>query len=164
MSEVPDLTLGKYIRELRLAKGLSLIDLSARTKNGYSHLSRIENESTIPSPETIVKLTNELGGDLTIMLQKADNLPRVILDRLVERDKVVRVQALNRSLRTPQEMGDTDAEAIGESVDRAGLNEQEVAALRQAVDELIALRPHARRAIMQLISVLHDDEGDGVQD
>ena len=84
-------SLGKYIRKLREQKALSLFELSERSKVAYAHLSRIENESTIPSPETIVKIATAIDGDLTLMLQKANNLPRIILDRLIERDASVRV-------------------------------------------------------------------------
>jgi transcriptional regulator with XRE-family HTH domain len=156
-----ELSLGKYIRSLRMAKEMSLLDLSNRTKVAYSHLSRIENESTIPNPETIVKIADELSGDLTVMLQKANNLPRVILDRLLERDKAVRIQTLRRSF--PDSPGDdqgSDSDALRALVN-GNLSQDDVLQLKAAIDGLLTLRPHARQAIIQLISVLHDDEADG---
>jgi transcriptional regulator with XRE-family HTH domain len=159
-----DLSLGKYIRQLREAKGLSLTELSNRARVAYAHLSRIENESTIPNPETIVKICAELDGELTLMLQKANNLPRVILDRLLERDKAVKLQTLRRSI--PGESSGnregSDQSAI-RAIEGVDLSEQEVAQLREAIEGLVSLRPHARRAVIQLIAVLHDDEGDGEQ-
>ena len=91
-------SLGKYIRHQREQLSMSLLDLSIRSGVAYSHLSRIENESTIPSPETIVKIADQLEGDLTLMLQKANNLPHVILERLIERDSAVRLQTLQRAV------------------------------------------------------------------
>lgn len=120
-----DLRLGKYIRQLRDRKALSLMDLSNRAKVAYSHLSRIENESTVPNPETIVKLARALDGDLTLMLQKANNLPRIILDRLMEHDKAVRVQTLRRSIPgTSPEANDIADEATTRVLEGAKLSEQ----------------------------------------
>ncbi len=157
-----ELSLGKYIRELRDRKRLSLLEVSNRTKIAYSHLSRIENESTIPNPETIVKLADVLDGDLTVMLQKANKLPRIILDRLMERDRAVRLQTLQRAIpgakREPDDVADETANRI---LAKANLSEQEVGELKEAIETLVGLRPHARRAIIQLISVLHDEEAEG---
>ncbi len=157
-----ELSLGKYIRHLREGRRLSLMELSNRSTVAYAHLSRIENESTIPNPETIVKIANEIDGDLTLMLQKANNLPRVILDRLMERDKAVKLQTLRRAIPGDSEDSTGSAEESSvRTIESADLTEQEVSQLREAIDGLVSLRPHARRAVMQLISVLHEDEGDG---
>jgi transcriptional regulator with XRE-family HTH domain len=157
-----DLSLGKYIRQLREGKRLSLLELSNRSTVAYAHLSRIENESTIPNPETIVKIAHELDGDLTLMLQKANKLPRVILDRLMERDKAVKLQTLRRAIpgESDDSPGGTDESSV-RAIESAELTEQEVTQLREAIEGLVSLRPHARRAVIQLLSVLHDDEGNG---
>jgi transcriptional regulator with XRE-family HTH domain len=157
-----ELTLGKYIRKLREQKGLSLFDLSTQSKVAYAHLSRIENESTIPSPETIVKIAPHIDGDLTVMLQKANNLPRVILDRLMERDAAVRVQTLQRSFAGTDETPDyATAQHLAKVIEQSSLDNRDVAELHGAISELLTLKPHARRAVVQLIAVLSGDEGDG---
>jgi transcriptional regulator with XRE-family HTH domain len=153
-----ELSLGKYIRERRERKRLSLLELSNRTGLGYSHLSRIENESTIPSPETIVRIADEIEGDLTVMLQKANNLPRVILDRLLERDKAVRLQRLHREAGGPRTDAENDLDAAFEAVEGLPAGE-ESRELRQALSGLLALKPHARRGVLQLIEVLAEDDG-----
>src|SRR5262245_49342104 len=93
-----DLTLGKYIRAKREERRMSLLELSTNSGVAYAHLSRIENDNTIPSPDTIVKLSDAIDGDITVMLYKANNLPRVILDRLIERDNAVKIQTLQRAI------------------------------------------------------------------
>lgn len=157
--EPEDLSLGKYIRKLREDKRLSLMALSNQSLVAYAHLSRIENESTIPNPETIVKIADQLDGDLTLMLQKANNLPRVILDRLIERDRAMKLQTLRRSIPgVMDESQNDDEESLIKAIGDAELSEIEVADLREAIVSLVSLRPHARRAVIQMISVLHDDE------
>jgi transcriptional regulator with XRE-family HTH domain len=159
--ETTNLSLGKYIRQLREAKRLSLTELSTRSGVAYAHMSRIENESTIPNPDTIVKICDVIDGDLTVMLQKAKNLPRVILDRLMERDAAVRLQTLHRAIEAvPDDSGDADG-PLERAIEHANLDSQSVSELRSAIEGLISLRPHARHAVTQLIQILRDDEGDG---
>src|SRR5689334_11843910 len=126
MSET-DLTFGKYVRQLRERDRISMLDLSTRTAIAYSHLSRIENDSTIPNPETIVKLAEALNGDLTVMLQQANNLPRIMLDRLLERDRVVHVQSLRRSI-PGGKMENRESQELesGAGIDAAKMTESEV--------------------------------------
>jgi len=158
---VNELSLGKYIRKLREGRGLSLFALSEKSGVAYAHLSRIENESTIPSPDTIVKIATEIDGDLTLMLQKANNLPRVILDRLMERDAAVRVQTLQRSMSGFDETPDyASAQSLAKVIEESNLDNSDVAELQQAISDLLTLKPHARRAVVQLIAVLSEDEGD----
>ena len=63
------LTFGEYMRRLRRAKGLNLSDLTQRTELSYSHLSRIENDSSLPQPKTVVEIATALDGDLKRMLE-----------------------------------------------------------------------------------------------
>lgn len=139
---------------------MSLLDLSTQSHVAYAHLSRIENESTIPSPETIVKIANVIDGDLTVMLQKANNLPRVILDRLIERDAAVRVQALKRAAGSDEPPDYVSSRDLKNSVDADGIPDRDRAEVQRAMAELLALKPHARKAVIQLISVLTGDEDD----
>ena len=78
------LTLGEYMRRLRRDKNWSLMQLAEETGVSYSHLSRIENDSTLPNTETVAKLATSLGGNLPAMLELARCLPKVILDRIAE--------------------------------------------------------------------------------
>src|SRR5215210_6540860 len=80
-----EITLGEYVRRLRRRKRWQLQELAAATGLSATHLSRIENDSAVPNPDTVVKLSNALDGELELMLQMADCLPREILDRLVDR-------------------------------------------------------------------------------
>jgi transcriptional regulator with XRE-family HTH domain len=79
------LTFGEYVRRLRRLKRWQLQELATATGLSVTHLSRIENDSAVPNPDTVVKLSNALEGELERMLQMADCLPREILDRLVDR-------------------------------------------------------------------------------
>jgi transcriptional regulator with XRE-family HTH domain len=151
-------SLGHYLRELRALQRMSLYELSGATGIAYTHLSRIENDATVPSPETIVKLATALHGDLTLMLEKANNLPRIILDRLIERDRVVSAQTLRRAIPARASQAPEHDEEDRQPIEDDRLTEQETAELREAMESLLALRPHARRAIIGLISILRNDE------
>lgn len=78
------LTLGEYLRRLRRSAGTSLLQLSETTGISYSHLSRIENDSTLPNTEMVVRLAEVLDGDLKEMLRMAKAVPKIILDRMTE--------------------------------------------------------------------------------
>src|SRR6266542_6902746 len=80
-----DLTLGEYLRRLRRTKGLALQDVARQARLSTSHLSRLENDNAVPTAETVVKVHNVLGGDLTVMLELAQCLPEEILDRYIRR-------------------------------------------------------------------------------
>src|SRR5437763_1422986 len=79
------LTLGEYVRRLRRARRWGLQELASATGLSVSHLSRIENDSAVPNPDTVVKLAIALEGELERMLEMADCLPREILERLIRR-------------------------------------------------------------------------------
>ena len=81
----PDLTFGEYVRRLRRRQHMGLNDLAKESELSVSHLSRLENDSGIPNPDTVVKIANALGGDLEQMLKLAKCLPREILERLSRR-------------------------------------------------------------------------------
>ncbi len=79
------ITFGEHMRRLRRGQRLSLHDLAERTGLSYSHLSRIENDSSLPRPLTVVEIATALDGDLRQMLELAECLPQIILDRMGER-------------------------------------------------------------------------------
>ena len=79
------LTLGEHVRHLRRRKGWGLQQLAEATGLSLTHLSRIENDSAVPNPGSVVKLANALGADLDRMLELAQCLPEEILKRLLRR-------------------------------------------------------------------------------
>jgi transcriptional regulator with XRE-family HTH domain len=85
MEEEEQLTLGEYVRRLRRKKRWDLQALSNASTLSVSHLSRLENDNAVPKPESVVKLSNALDGDLDLMLQLAACLPQEILERLIRR-------------------------------------------------------------------------------
>ena len=80
-----DITFGEYVRRLRRKKRWDLPTLGSASGISPTHLSRIENDNTVPAVETVIKLANALDGDLDVMVQLAACLPKEILERLVRR-------------------------------------------------------------------------------
>src|SRR5690242_17447248 len=78
-----ELSFGEYLRRLRRQKALPLQDVARKSGLSTSHLSRLENDNGLPTTDTVVKLHNVLGGDLTVMLELARCLPDEILDRYI---------------------------------------------------------------------------------
>lgn len=157
-------SLGEYVRRLRRAKGMSLYALAAQTGLSYSHLSRIENDSTLPGPETVAKIAEALGGDLKLMLERANCLPRAILDRIMSREESQQSGALRRTAGQGaaahrRRAGATSPEVLG-LARSAGLDENEALDVAEAVQELINLPKHQREAVVALIATLRqgDDE------
>ena len=62
------LTFGKYIRRLRRQRKWNLNTLSEQCKLSYTHLSRLENDSVLPTAESVARLAQALDGDLKAML------------------------------------------------------------------------------------------------
>lgn len=91
------MTLGERIRELRLAKRLTLRDLAAKVGVGFTYISKIENhkleEGHSPSEKLIHKLAAELDGDEEELLLLAEKVPEPIRKRVCERPEVFRVVA-----------------------------------------------------------------------
>jgi transcriptional regulator with XRE-family HTH domain len=81
------LTFGEYIRRLRRGRKWNLNTLAEASGISYTHLSRIENDSKLPSVDLVAKLAEALDGDLIAMLVMADCLPRSILDLMRSREE-----------------------------------------------------------------------------
>ena len=73
-----ELKVGKHIRELRLAKGLSLSDLAAKVEISVGNLSEIERGLSVPSIRTLCLLSKalEIGAGWLLDLH-AENGPPV---------------------------------------------------------------------------------------
>lgn len=91
------MTFGMRIRELRLAKKLTLRSLAERVGVGFTYLSKIENHKLDdghgPSEKLIHKLAIELGGDEEELLLLAEKVPEPIRKRFSQRPEVFRAVA-----------------------------------------------------------------------
>lgn len=65
--------LGKHIRKVRTERGLSLLDLEARTDIDKANISRIENGRTAVSTSILLKIAKGLNADLNIRLTLRDD-------------------------------------------------------------------------------------------
>ena len=64
-------TLGRDLRALRKARGLTLADLAGRLDRSVGWMSQVERDISIPSPEELKALAAELGVALTTLRQTA---------------------------------------------------------------------------------------------
>lgn len=85
-------TLGKWIRALRIAKGLSQRDLAdkvavrLRKEDGrgfdFTYLSKIENDRLIPSAITLLQIAAVLGSNSDEILALAQKAPPDVAETL----------------------------------------------------------------------------------
>ena len=61
--------------------------MAERTGLSYSHLSRVENDSASPQADGIARIAEALDGDLRALLELADCLPEVILQRISRQEE-----------------------------------------------------------------------------
>jgi transcriptional regulator with XRE-family HTH domain len=85
---------GEKIRELRLAKNLTLRDLAAKIGVDFTYVSKIENQKLsfgdYPSEDLIRKIAKALGADADELLILADKIPKQIKKRVKERPDAFR--------------------------------------------------------------------------
>jgi transcriptional regulator with XRE-family HTH domain len=131
--------------------------VAEETKISYSHLSRIENDSTVPNPDTVVKIAAALDGDLKRMLELADCLPHAILERIQAREQTAEPSSLRRTAHRRD-----NPEPLGTSLSdldlATGLAQEEVDDIMAAMKQLIRMRPHARRAVVEMIRSLEEED------
>jgi transcriptional regulator with XRE-family HTH domain len=152
------LSLGEYIRRLRKQANRSLLSLAEDTHISYSHLSRIENDSTVPNPNTVVRIAAALDGDLKLMLEMAKCLPREILNRIATREETGEPSSLRRaSGQEGSKPGPLSASLAGLALP-AGLTDEEVGDIMAAVSQLARLKPHTRSAVIEMIRSLEGDD------
>ena len=137
---------------------MSLQALAEASGVAYTHLSRIESDSTVPGAETVAKLCAALSGDLKVMLELADCLPRVILDR-IQAGELNQGVALNRSFQMPDLPVGGDKDSIVEIAKYAHLDDAEVSEVMSAVKQMVMLSKGKRAAVANLIAMLYA-EGD----
>jgi transcriptional regulator with XRE-family HTH domain len=156
-----ELTLGEYMRRLRRAKGWSLHSLSERTGLSYSHLSRVENDSVVPNPKTVVSIAEALEGDLAAMLEMADCLPRQILDRLMSQAGVDRALSLGRTAGLRSGGNASEGKAREDALSLAvaiGIPKAETAEAVEALLRFLRLGQKQRRTLAQLMEMFQVEE------
>ena len=94
------MTFGKRLRQLRLAKNLTLRDVALQVGINFTYLSKIENGrldfSDFPSERLICKLARALEGDADELLLMAKKVPFSIRRRVIQRpDAFRRLAALD---------------------------------------------------------------------
>lgn len=159
MATQDGVTLGEQMRRLRRTRGWSLHQLAEETGLSYSHLSRIENDSTVPRADTVARVATALDGDLKLMLELAGSLPRIITDRIASRASKPEAN-LQRSAGSGPEGHEADpilAEAMVELGRAKGLSAGESRSIAAAIDMLVNLDDHRRGAILELIRSLSRD-------
>ena len=72
---------GKKVRELRGARGLSVRTLAARTGFSPSFISQMETESVSPSIASLEKIAQELGVSLGQFFNSLESAPREVMRR-----------------------------------------------------------------------------------
>jgi len=68
--------IGKRLREIREAKGISQVEVSRATRLAQSYLSRVENGHTVPSLQTVEKWGQALGIPLYEILYDGEEPPQ----------------------------------------------------------------------------------------
>jgi len=86
------MTLGRRVRQLRRAKGLTLRDLAPKVGVGFTYLSKVENGrlgfGEYPSEELILKIANVLDADADELLLLAKKIPASVRKRVIQRPDV----------------------------------------------------------------------------
>ena len=157
------LTFGEYMRRLRRARKWNLTHLAEQWDISYPHLSRLENDSALPSVESVVQLAEALDGDVKIMLELANCLPRVILDRISSQeastaDSMTRTAGLGGDL-SEEPIRGVDHPLAAPIQDFYHLEDADAGALALAIDGLVNLERTQRAKLIDLISSLSAQGG-----
>lgn len=156
------LTLGEYIRRLRRDRRWSLQQLADETGISYTHLSRIENDSTLPNSDSVAKLAEALDGHLPMMLEMANCLPRSILDRITENaDDRQSLRLLRRA--NVEANGTAFPERLASLVllllEQFSVSQEEAQELATGVDLLAHLPSKRRTAFLSFLQAERGDAG-----
>jgi transcriptional regulator with XRE-family HTH domain len=85
---------GERVRELRLAKNLTIRELAKKLEVNFTYVSKIENQKLsfgeYPSEDLIRKIAKTLGGDGDELLILAEKIPKQIKKRVMERPDAFR--------------------------------------------------------------------------
>ena len=156
------LTFGEYMRRLRRGRKWNLNTLAEATGISYTHLSRLENDSTLPSADSVAKLAESLDGDLKAMLDMADCLPRTILDRIRSREE----EAAGSLKRTAGLSGNSSEDSdpglnlsiVAELKQGYSLEDEEARRIARAIYDIVNLGQSRRSRILDLIASLSTEE------
>jgi transcriptional regulator with XRE-family HTH domain len=149
------------MRRLRRQQKISLLELVEKTGLSYSHLSRIENDSTMPSADAVARIATTLNGDLGLMLELANCLPQVILERIQRHQGPEPTPSLHRAADVAPGLGEAPTKlrqlvaALGSA---RGLDTAEATLIAQAVHRLLLLDESQRTALAHLILSMRPDE------
>ena len=152
----PPLSLGEYMRRLRRGRQWNLQKVSEETGISYTHLSRIENDSTLPNAETVAKIAKALDGDLKFMLERAACLPKEILERIMSLDTVNQSGAMLRAayLGDGESSGSDAVRTISGLARQRGVPPDESLDIAATVLALFELPAHQRAAFTAFIKSL----------
>jgi len=81
-----DKTLGQHLKELRLARGLSLRELGGKVSVSAPHIGDIEQGNRQPSDELLARLAEALETDLEDILRYSKRPPAKQMEELIEQD------------------------------------------------------------------------------
>ena len=153
------LTLGEYVKRLRRDRRWPLHQLAQTSGLSYTHLSRIENDSTVPRPDTVARIATALDGDLKLMLELSGSLPRAIMDRIESRSSRPGTGLKRRAGAgsAPDRRLGSLQEATVELGQAKGLTVEEAQAIAAAIEHLIELDEHQRSAVLDLVRSLSAD-------
>ncbi len=91
------MTFGERVRELRLAKKLTLRALAKKVRVTFTYLSKVENQKLsfgeFPSDDLILRLARVLMADPDELLLLAEKIPYAIRKRVLQRPDVFRKMA-----------------------------------------------------------------------
>jgi transcriptional regulator with XRE-family HTH domain len=93
---------GQLIRDLRMAKGLSLKDVAQAANVNYVFLSRLERGLEKPSEDLVKRLATVVGyvGDMNALVARFGKIPEQIHKLLIDDpDSVVELPAFFKSRR-----------------------------------------------------------------
>jgi transcriptional regulator with XRE-family HTH domain len=75
------MNLGKKIRRMRQARGLTAVELAKRSRVTTGFISQLEHSHTVPSLQTLQRIAAVLGVSLTYFLLEENLQPQVVRQR-----------------------------------------------------------------------------------
>lgn len=100
---VKKISFGQRVKELRLAKEIGLRELGRLVDISAMHISNLEKERVMPSPELVTKVAQTLDGDADELLHLAKLVDPKVVD--VIQDNPYQAPSLLRSAKnlTPEQ-------------------------------------------------------------
>ena len=88
--------IGKNIKRIREAKGLSSKEIALSAGVDISHYSRLENNKSDPSLSTLVKVAGALGVDIAALFTAADTFKDVASADKTLMEKLALIEQLDK--------------------------------------------------------------------